>query len=215
MADKEVLASGVPEPSASAEPSAVTTTTAETAKDEVAKPSEHVLVSSKEASKEESKPVVDESGQPAESASKETPAAAVPPPSPFAQFATKLPELVKEIGHDEMWGVTLATTQPIESHVPTQIIIQKFLNANDGDLTKALEQFTGAMKFRKENKPLELLTKTFKTSKFGDLGVVTFYPVKDSVVPEVFTWNLYGNVKDRMDEVFVPLKEYLATPFVN
>ncbi|EON95823.1 putative phosphatidylinositol transfer protein sfh5 protein [Phaeoacremonium minimum UCRPA7] len=125
--------------------------------------------------------------------------------TPFSDFAKKLPDILKEVGHDEMWGVTLVD----ETHVPTAIILQKFLNANEGDLTKAIEQFTGALKFRKEKKPLDLLKKTFSASKFGQLGAVTTYQVKDSAIPEVFTWNFYGNVKDRMDEVFVPLEDFM------
>lgn len=127
--------------------------------------------------------------------------------SPLQEFDAKLPEILKEIGHDEMWGVKLVT--PASSHVPTGIVLQKFLNANDGDLTKAVDQFTGALNFRKEKKPLELLTKQFNANKFADLGAVTVYALKDSPVPEVFTWNIYGNVKGKMEEVFVPLEEYV------
>ena len=129
------------------------------------------------------------------------------PSTQFRDFALKLPSILEEVGHNEMWGVTLSTTSPIESHVPIQIVLQKFLNANEGDIVKAEDQFKAALKFRKERKPLELLEKAFNKSKFGDLGLVTVYKVKDSDVPEVFTWNLYGNVKDQMDEVFVPLEE--------
>lgn len=128
-----------------------------------------------------------------------------PKKTPLDQFDAKLPELLKEIGHDEMWGVKLVS--PASSHVPTAVVLQKFLNANDGDLAKAVDQFKGALKFRKEKKPLELLGKTFSANKFADLGAVTVYTVKDSAIPEVFTWNLYGNVKGKMDEVFVPLEE--------
>lgn len=127
--------------------------------------------------------------------------------TPFEQFDAKLPEILKDVGHDEMWGVKLIS--PASSHIPTGIVIQKFLNANDGDLTNAVEQFTGALNFRKERKPLDLVAKTFSANKFADLGAVTVYDVKDSSVPEVFTWNLYGNVKGKMDEVFVPLDEFV------
>lgn len=130
---------------------------------------------------------------------------AAPTKTPFDEFDAKLPEILKEVGHNEMWGVKLIS--PASSHIPTGIVIQKFLNANDGDLTKAIEQFTEALKFRKEKNPLDLVTKTFNANKFSDLGAVTVYSVKDSPVPEVFTWNLYGNVKGKMDEVFVPLDE--------
>lgn len=126
--------------------------------------------------------------------------------TPFDEFDAKLPEILKEVDHDEMWGVKLVS--PASSDIPTGIVLQKFLNANDGDVTKAIEQFTGALKFRKEKKPLDLVAKTFSANKFADLGAVTVY-AKDSTVPEVFTWNLYGNVKGKMDEVFVPLDEFV------
>lgn len=131
------------------------------------------------------------------------------PKTPFEEFDAKLPEILKEVGHDEMWGVKLVS--PASSHVPTGIVIQKFLNANEGNLAPALDQFTGALKFRKEKKPLELVAQTFSAHKFADLGAVTVYPVKDSALPEVFTWNLYGNVKGKMDEVFVPLDEFVPS----
>lgn len=132
---------------------------------------------------------------------------AAPKKTPFEEFDAKVAEIVKEVDHDEMWGVKLVT--PASSHVPTQIVIQKFLNANDGDLAKSVDQFKGALKFRKEKKPLELIKKSFSATKFGDLGAVTVYSVKDSSLPEVFTWNLYGNVKGKMDEVFTPLDEFM------
>ncbi|CAN8101690.1 unnamed protein product [Discula destructiva] len=140
-------------------------------------------------------------------APKDVEAATLPSKTAFDEFDAKLPEVLKEVGHDEMWGVQL--TSPAASHVPTGIVLQKFLNANDGKLAAAVEQFTGALKFRKEKKPLELVAKTFSASKFADLGAVTVYPVKDSAIPEVFTWNLYGNVKGKMDEVFVPMDEFM------
>lgn len=138
----------------------------------------------------------------AESTTKE----ATPKKTPFDEFGAKLPEILKDVEHDEMWGVKLVT--PVSTHVPTQIVLQKFLNANDGELAQAIDQFKGALKFRKEKKPLELVKKTFNAKKFADLGAVTVYPVKGSTVPEVFTWNLYGNVKGKIEEVFVPLDEY-------
>lgn len=141
-------------------------------------------------------------------ATKEEDAPVAPPQTAFAQFAAKLPALVADAGHDEMWGVPLTT--PAAAHVPTAIVLQKFLNANDGVLAAAVEQFTAALAFRKEKQPQALVVKTFSAAKFADLGAVTAYPAKDSAVPEVVTWNLYGNVKGKMDEVFVPLDELVA-----
>lgn len=165
------------------------------------------------AEKAESKPEAHADGAAAAAPvpTKEADKEAAPKKTPLDEFDAKLPEILKEIGHDEMWGVTLVT--PASSHVPTAIVLQKFLNANDGNLPQAIDQLKGALKFRKEKKPLELLTKKFSANKFADLGAVTVYPVKDSAAPEVFTWNLYGNVKGKMDEVFVPLDEYVKLRF--
>lgn len=157
--------------------------------------------------KTETKPAADEAAATKEKAPAAAAKEVTPKKTPFEEFDAKVPDILKEIDHDEVWGVKLVT--PASSHVPTQIVIQKFLNANDGDLTKAIDQFKGALKFRKEKKPLELINKTFKADKFGDLGAVTVYPVKDSSVPEVFTWNLYGNVKGKIDDVFTPLDEWV------
>lgn len=154
--------------------------------------------------KEEEKPKTDENPKDASAVG----AAAEPAKAktPLDEFDARVADLIKEVGHDEMWGVKLVS--PASSHVPTSIVLQKFLNANDGDLTKAIDQFKGALTFRKDKKPLQLLHKTFSAHKFADLGAVTVYAAKEgAVVPEVFTWNLYGNVKGKMDEVFVPLKE--------
>ncbi|KAL1879152.1 Non-classical phosphatidylinositol transfer protein (PITP) [Diaporthe australafricana] len=157
--------------------------------------------------KTETKPTADEAAATKEKAPAAAAKDVTPKKTPFEEFDAKVPDILKEIDHDEVWGVKLVT--PASSHVPTQIVIQKFLNANDGDLTKAIDQFKGALKFRKEKKPLELIRKTFKAEKFGDLGAVTVYPVKDSSIPEVFTWNLYGNVKGKIDDVFTPLDEFM------
>lgn len=157
--------------------------------------------------KADSKPEADaDAAGAAPAPTKEADKEVAPKKTPLDEFDAKLPEILKEIGHGEMWGVTLVT--PASSHVPTAIVLQKFLNANDGNLPQAIDQLKGALKFRKEKKPLELLAKKFSANKFADLGAVTVYPVKDGAVPEVFTWNLYGNVKGKMDEVFVPLDEY-------
>lgn len=204
-------AAGSAEPAAPAP--AATETKADEAKADEAKPAEEKPAEEKqEATKGEgetdTKPAAAEE---APVATEKEPAAAAkeatPKKTPFEEFDAKVADILKEVDHDEMWGVKLVT--PASSHVPTQIVIQKFLNANDGDLAKAVDQFKGALKFRKEKKPLELIKKTFNATKFAELGAVTVYTVKDSSVPEVFTWNLYGNVKGKIEEAFTPLDEYV------
>ena len=119
---------------------------------------------------------------------------------------TPLQELwatAKAHAHPEIWGVTLADPA---THVPSQIVLQKYLNANDGDVVKARDQLTKTLDWRKKTKPLELVKQTFSKEKFGSLGYVTTHSVEDTGAREVFTWNIYGNVKS-IDVTFGNLEE--------
>ncbi|KAK3346423.1 CRAL-TRIO domain-containing protein [Lasiosphaeria hispida] len=133
-----------------------------------------------------------------------TPAA--PELAPIAQ----LWKVAQENGHPEVWGVTLADP---ETHVPTQIVLQKYLNANDGDIAKAKDQLTKTLEWRAKTKPLELIKKAFTKAKFEGLGFVTVYAGEGeaSTEPEskeVFTWNIYGGVKS-IEETFGNLEEFI------
>lgn len=123
--------------------------------------------------------------------------------------ATKILSPIQELwaaakanGHPEIWGVTLADP---EGHIPTQIVLQKYLNANDGDLTAAKDQLLKTLEWRAKTRPLELVEKKYNQVKFGGLGYVTTYGEKDT--KEVFTWNIYGNVK-KFDDTFGNLQEW-------
>lgn len=123
-------------------------------------------------------------------------------PTPIAQLWS----LAQSAGHPEIWGVMLADP---EKHVPTQIVLQKYLNANDGDLAKAKDQLTKTLEWRARTKPLDLVKKVFSKTKFDGLGYVTKYSQDGSTEPEakeVFTWNIYGGVKS-IDETFGKLDE--------
>jgi hypothetical protein len=128
---------------------------------------------------------------------------------PVERTATPIEELwtlAKSHGHPEIWGVTLADPS---SHIPTQVILQKYLNAYDGDLAKSKDTLTKTLDWRAKIKPLELLKKQFNRSKFGGLGYTTVYGDADSTDPEareVFTWNIYGSVKN-LTETFGNLQE--------
>lgn len=133
-------------------------------------------------------------------------------PAPAAteeKKATPIEELwslAQSKGHPEIWGVTLADPA---THVPTQVILQKYLNANDGDLVKAKDQLTKTLEWRAKMKPLDLINKKFNRSKFAGLGYVTTFGAPDAADPElkeVFTWNIYGSVKN-VDETFGNLAE--------
>jgi hypothetical protein len=132
--------------------------------------------------------------------------------SPLKELALLIPELISKTGHSEIWGVRLSSP---ETHVPTQIVLQKYLNANDGDVAKAADQLQKTLEWRAKMKPLDLLNQKFNKSKFGGLGYVTTYSkgneAKDPAAgpQQVFTWNIYGNVTS-IDETFGSLSEFLS-----
>src|SRR3569833_1653333 len=120
--------------------------------------------------------------------------------------ATAEPPKVEAAPKAEERAVTLADP---ETHVPSQIVFQKYLNANVGVLAKAKDQLTKTLEWRAETKPLDLLKKEYSKAKFEGLGYVTSYggdATADPEQKEVFTWNIYGGVKS-MDETFGKLEE--------
>lgn len=90
------------------------------------------------------------------------------------------------------------------THVPSQIVFQKYLNANDGDLDKAKDQLAKTLQWRAKMKPLELVYRVYPKSKFEGLGFVTTYT--SGAAREVLTWNIYGNVQS-IEETFGDLDE--------
>lgn len=73
------------------------------------------------------------------------------------------------------------------------------MNANDGDLTKAKEQLKNTLDFRAKSDPSTLIEKKYARDKFAGLGYVTSYTDGTAPAPDqkaVFTWNVYGGVKD-------------------
>lgn len=116
--------------------------------------------------------------------------------------------LAKAHGHPEIWGVPLADP---EDHIPSQIVFQKYLNANDGDLAKAKDQLKKTLDWRKDMQPLHSLEKSHPAKKFDGLGYVASYGSSEGGEPggkEVFTWNVYGIVKDHSN-TFGNIKEYV------
>ena len=76
-----------------------------------------------------------------------------PAATPLAKLFKELPAIIKEADHNEMWGVALAD----ESHVPTTIVLEKFLRANTKDVSKAKAQLIEALKWRKRMEPAKLI----------------------------------------------------------
>ncbi|KAI9163558.1 Phosphatidylinositol transfer protein sfh5 [Paramyrothecium foliicola] len=122
---------------------------------------------------------------------------------PLDKLNARLPEILKAVGHGEMWGVELQGAD----HVPTQVVLQKFLRANNNDAAAADKQLVAALEWRKQYKPLELVNATFDKSKFADLGYLTVHR-DDAGKDVVFTWNIYGAVKDNK-ATFGDVKEFI------
>ncbi|KAL6830231.1 CRAL-TRIO domain-containing protein [Trichoderma camerunense] len=119
-------------------------------------------------------------------------APALAPETPLAKFTARLADIIKESAHSEMWGVELSTDA---SHAPTQVVLQKFLRANNGDLAGAEKQLAAALVWREKWQPTKLVSEAFNKDKFGGLGFVTNH--KDETGNNtVITWNIYGSVKD-------------------
>lgn len=117
--------------------------------------------------------------------------AVVAPVTGLTKLSARLPEIVKTAAHSEMWGVELGDA---DQHVPTKVVLQKFLRANNDDDVAAEKQLTAALEWRKKMEPTTLVNKVFDEKKFGGLGYVTVH--KDKAGKEtVITWNVYGVVK--------------------
>ncbi|KAK1987411.1 CRAL-TRIO domain-containing protein [Colletotrichum cereale] len=113
--------------------------------------------------------------------------------TPLTSLFEKLPGILSEAKHNEMWGVQLSDS----THVPTTVVLQKFLRANDDDVSKAAHQLQKALIWRRDTNPGKLLDDvSFDKKKFDELGYVTTH--KDAQGKEVvITWNIYGAVKDK------------------
>lgn len=125
----------------------------------------------------------------------------------LSQLFDRLATIIESTGHNEMWGVTLKDS----NDPPTVNILIKFLRANEGNVKLAEDQLVKALEWRKKTNPLALLeTSAFPASKFKGLGYITTYDDSGSGRKVVFTWNIYGSVKN-VDQTFGNLEEYVHT----
>ncbi|EAS31103.1 phosphatidylinositol transfer protein SFH5 [Coccidioides immitis RS] len=123
----------------------------------------------------------------------------------LSQFFDRLAPIVEKAGHNEMWGVPLKDAQD----APTVNIMIKFLRANEGNVKLAEEQLVKALEWRKKMNPLALAeSAAFPSSKFKGLGYITTYRDPTTEKNVVFTWNIYGSVKN-VDLTFGNLEEFI------
>lgn len=109
----------------------------------------------------------------------------------LSEFFDRLPNTITRVGYNEMWGVPLKDS----SDIPTVNVLIKFLRANEGNLEAAEEQLGKALAWRRDTRPLELIASgRYSASKYDGLGYLTTF--EQDGRPLVFTWNIYGAVKD-------------------
>lgn len=106
------------------------------------------------------------------------------------ELASLVPGILEKTGHSEVWGVELADPA---THIPTQIVLQKYLNANDGSVASAKDQLTKTLEWRAKMKPREMIKAKYNKEKFGGLGFVTVYAADaesnaEPEAKEIFTW---------------------------
>ncbi|RGP80937.1 hypothetical protein FLONG3_925 [Fusarium longipes] len=114
------------------------------------------------------------------------------PETPLTKLDGRLNDICSKAQHREMWGVQLSSI----NHIPTMVVLQKFLRANNDDPVAAEKQLTLALEWRKQMNPTALVTQTFDKTKFDNLGFVTVHRAENNK-ETVITWNIYGAVKDK------------------
>ncbi|KAH8654047.1 CRAL-TRIO domain-containing protein [Tricladium varicosporioides] len=118
-------------------------------------------------------------------------ASGIKPDSPIGLLLNDLGAIVAEAEHGEMWGVALKDI----NDVPTTIVLEKFLRANDNNFDAARKQLVEALQWREKTNPIKLLEEVeFDSEKFEGLGYVSVYESEKGV--EVVTWNIYGAAKN-------------------
>lgn len=111
---------------------------------------------------------------------------------PLTQFQSRLPEILKDVGHSLIWGITLSAKEPIPFH--TTLVLQKFLRANSNNVDAAYNQLLATLKWRKDFNPEVVCDEEFSERKFNGLGYVMKTKTKDG--EKIITYNIYGSCKD-------------------
>lgn len=127
---------------------------------------------------------------------------------PLSQFNSRLPNILSEAGHSQIWGVTLTYSTP--PAFSTLIILQKFLRSVDNSVDEAATALGKTLKWRKDwglDAPADQKEKENFGPDFEGLGYVTKIKKNDGG-DEIVTWNVYGAVKD-LKSTFGDLDRFL------
>ena len=117
----------------------------------------------------------------------------IPLSAELEEFSRALAGIIATTNHYEIWGVNLTTPS---MHIPTRIILQKFLNANNQSVPAAKAHLEAVLRWRAEAKPHELLNTEYG-HRFGGMGYVTAYAKPEhKSTGEVLSWSMYGRPED-------------------
>jgi hypothetical protein len=103
-------------------------------------------------------------------------------------------KMMSELNHHEMWGVQLVGTDT--KHLPTRLVLAKFLQANAGDKFEAMRQFRKALIWRKKSNPRQLMKRVFDSKRFAGIGYIQEQQGVDGKVVVVFAF--YGHMKHEL-----------------
>ncbi|KAE8542646.1 phosphatidylinositol transfer protein SFH5 [Cryptococcus gattii VGV] len=127
---------------------------------------------------------------------------------PLLQFNSRLPAILSEAGHSQIWGVTLTYSTP--PAFSTLIILQKFLRSVENSVDEAATALGKTLKWRKDwglDGSADGKEKEDLGPDFEGLGYVTEIKKADGG-DEIVTWNVYGAVKD-LKSTFGDLNRFL------
>ncbi|WWC72310.1 uncharacterized protein I206_106272 [Kwoniella pini CBS 10737] len=130
----------------------------------------------------------------------------LPADHPLLQLHSRLPTILEEANHSQIWGVRLIKTTP--PAFSSLLILQKYLRSVANDVDNAAENLTKTLKWRKE---FGLDKENAIPEEFGPdfegLGYVTQVG-KENGGANIVTWNVYGAVRD-IKKPFGDLQRFL------
>jgi len=101
-----------------------------------------------------------------------------------------LQNLMRELAHHEVWGINLVDDNI--KHLPTRLVLAKFLQASNNDTEEALKRLRSTMIWRKRTKPRELMTHVYCHEKFAGIGFVHNHEDDEGRVVAAFT--IFGDI---------------------
>ncbi|OIW30643.1 hypothetical protein CONLIGDRAFT_713235 [Coniochaeta ligniaria NRRL 30616] len=115
-------------------------------------------------------------------------------------------KVMQELDYNEMWGVHLVGDN--RNHIPTRLILAKFLQANSGETFEALIQLRAALMWRKKTTPRKHMTTIFDAKMFAGLGYIHDFQSIDGRAVAVFT--MFGHANKELLTNIYGLDKFLT-----